>query len=119
MLETTRPPMQHPRHHRAMQRKLSMYALIVACIVTALLPIVYFAAGLRSQRVVLETEAQINGLLINQLIATSPDSWLDRAGLETVLARRQHKDIPENRQVFTTDGRLIVQATDDDVSVPV
>src|SRR5262245_57654154 len=85
----------------SMDRVIISIAMIVATVVTLVLPTGYFAISYNSQQGVLWTEVEINARLVSQLVQINPELWeFEQHRLEALLARRPGDRHPESRAVF-------------------
>ena len=97
----------------SMDRVIIGIAMMVATVVTLVLPTGYFAISYNSQQAVLQTEVEINARLVSQLIQTNPELWeFEQHRLESLLARRPGNRHPESREVLNAQGKLIAASQD-------
>jgi two-component system sensor histidine kinase/response regulator len=95
-----------------MERLLTISAAIVAAIVALALPLVFFASMYNVQRTALDTEAEVNGRLMELIVRTNSQPNTVTAGqLRSTLTRRP-AGVPEQRVLFDAGGRVAQESRD-------
>ena len=108
------PPANAAAHPRAMESLLTRIAATVAAVVALGLPLGFFVSTYEMQVAALDTEAEINGRLVQSIINDAPDDWASRsaAQLRGPLARRPGTGVPEHRVVVDAGGRVVQEVRD-------
>ncbi len=92
-------------------RKTTFFAVVLSVLIAALPPFFYFLLGYQYQSAVLETEAEMNGLLVTQIISASPEYWrYEHVKLEEFLSKNMIKNHDENRRILDSGGGVIAKS---------
>lgn len=76
-------------------------------------PCVYFGISYFYQDAALETEAEINARIVNQLINANPEMWrFEELRLLEVMSRRPGKRIPETRRALDLTGTVVAESAE-------
>jgi two-component system, sensor histidine kinase and response regulator len=96
-----------------MKQRIRLLAAAVAAAIALCLPALYYFVGLASQKVIIETEIEINARIVSQLISAHPDRWQDQIHrLEAILERRPKSGVGEHRAVHDIRGALVAESSD-------
>ena len=88
-------------------------AVVIAAIVTIVLPLTYLLSAKFVLDAVLETEAAINARIAAQVVRANPTLWrFQTAKLEEFLTRRPRRRDAEIRRVVDLDGKTITESAD-------
>jgi signal transduction histidine kinase/DNA-binding response OmpR family regulator len=101
----------------SMRRLLTATAAVVAIAVALSLPAAYFVSGYRTLIAGLDSEAEINGRLVQAMIDANPTNWETVAQLHGILARRLDTGVPERRVVINAAG-VVVHEVKDELATP-
>jgi len=100
---------QNPR----LVKIVTWLAGVVAMVFTVALPLVFFLFSFHQEKAILITETEINGPLVEQIVAASPELWRFRTqNLGDLLRRRPRDRAPEIRRLVGLDGAIIAQSGD-------
>ena len=92
---------------------ITWLAGVVAMVFTLALPLVFFLFSIHQEKAILITETEINGPLVEHIVAASPELWRFRTQhLEELLRRRPRDGAPEIRRLVGLDGATIAQSGD-------
>ncbi|MDU0459482.1 MAG: EAL domain-containing protein [Geobacteraceae bacterium] len=83
-------------------------AVVLAILVTLIIPAGYFGLNYQNINGKLDAEAEINARLVAHLITDNPDLWqYENLRLDELLSRRPSKGNPEIRRIMDTKGAVI------------
>jgi PAS domain S-box-containing protein len=92
-------------------RTINLLAAVAAFFVALIGPAIYFAREYAHQASALETEAEINARIVDEVIGDNPEMWkFEEVRLTELLDRRPGKGHPEARRVFDKENRLVAQS---------
>jgi len=95
-------------------RLVAWLAGAVIGVVVVLFPLGYFLVSYQYTSGSVETEAEINGRIISQIISANPRMWeYEQVRIEEYLARRSRKGHTEIRRVYNVDNRLVAESADE------
>ena len=97
-------------------RRLYAMTTVVALLIAALPPLVFFSLEYRYHDGEITSEAQINARLVSELINKNPDLWrFEQLRLEELLGYRSQnksKNNDEIREIFTSSGTSVARSED-------
>src|SRR3989337_2977231 len=94
-------------------RTITWIAGIVAIVVAAALPAMYFALSYQSLVAGLTTEAEINARIASAVINENPEMWrFQQLKLEESLSRRPRHGHLEVRRILDNDSKVIAESVD-------
>ncbi len=92
-------------------RKTTFFAVMLSVLIAALPPVFSFLLGYQYHSAVLETEAEMNGLLVSQIISASPEYWrYEHVKLEEFLSKNMIKSHDETRRILDSGGVVIAKS---------
>lgn len=102
----------------AISRTSTRIAVAVACVVALAMPLGYLGIAYQYVAGGLETEAEIDGGAISQLISRDPNMWTyEQLRLNELLSRRPEKGYALSRSIFDLQGRKVA-GTGDPLAAP-
>jgi two-component system, sensor histidine kinase and response regulator len=96
-----------------MRRILTTIAAVVATFIAVGLPSAFYVSGYRTLIAALDSEAEINGRLVQAMVDANPAGWEAAAQLQSVLARRPGTGVPERRAVVNSAGAVVHEVKDE------
>lgn len=85
-------------------------AIILSALVALILPCVYFLLGYQYQAAVLQTEVETNGVLVSQIINSSPEYWrYEQLRFEAILSGYHVLQHGEACRILDTAGTVVAQ----------
>lgn len=99
-------------NHSRMRAIISWIAAMGAVVVAVSPPVGYFALSYQSADSEMITEAEVNAVLVNQLIAANPAQWRSEklALAELVEEDKTHTELPEVRRIMDASGQVLAQS---------
>lgn len=92
-------------------RLSTILALLLAILISIVLPAGYCYLGYQNQRAIIATEAEMISILISQAIGSSPDYWqYEERRLAEILARHTAKEFAEERRIVAANSSVIAQS---------
>jgi len=93
---------------------INWYAGLLIGIIVLVIPLAYYLMASQSMAGSLETEAEVNGGSINQIISSNPAFWeYEHARFQVFLAHRPRKEHRETRRVLNAAGAVVAESIDD------
>jgi PAS domain S-box-containing protein len=98
---------------------INWYAGLLIGVILLVIPLAYYLIASRSMEGSLESEAEVNAGIINQVISANPSFWqYEYYRFQDVLARRPRQGHREARRLLNAEGAVVAENSDE-VPLPV